>query len=327
MSARTRSAEAEAARQGRARRFPDDMTVAPWLAPDGWPLRHMHRAAPAGQAVRGSILMLGGRGDHVEKYLETLADWHDAGWVIDSFDWRGQGGSGRLSDDPHVGHVEDYALWVGDLAAFVAEWMQRTPAPHVVIGHSMGGHLVLRALADGVIAPDAAVLVAPMLGFRAPYGDRLGCTIASAMCRIGDPARPAWKVSEKPGSLLRDRQRLLTHDDDRYADEMWWRGQDDRLELGPASWRWVQQAYASFIRLGCKGALEAVKTPVLLLSTAGDALVSPAAIRRAAGRLPNAQYHEYNRSVAHELLREVDKVRDDAIARIAEFCDRSAPRP
>src|SRR3546814_14705034 len=73
--------------------------------------------------------------------------------------WRGQGGSGRLSDNPLVGHASDFAVWVADLAAFYREWASEHAGPHVVIGHSMGGHLLLRALAEKAMSPDAAVLI------------------------------------------------------------------------------------------------------------------------------------------------------------------------
>lgn len=308
------------------RAYPADATIDGWLAPDHWPLRHFRWPAPAG-AMRGSLLFVGGRGDIFEKYLESFAHWHGQGWRIDSFDWRGQGGSGRLTADPHVGHIGDYALWIADLEAFVAQWRAATPGPHVIIAHSMGGHLLLRALVERVVAVEAAVLVAPMLGFRAPYPQRLGHWIAGLMSRILGPERAAWRVSEKPGSSAAMRQKLLTHDADRYADELWWHATKPELQLGPASWWWVRQGYASFLQLGRPAMLEAVTTPLLILSASHDALIAPAAIRHAAARLPAASLHEYGAEAAHELLREADGVRDDALARIDAFLAREAPAP
>ena len=133
-------------------------------AADGWPLRTY--AQPAVGTPRGSILWLGGRGDIIEKYIETLDAWSRAGWAITSFDWRGQGGSGRVGGNPDVGHIEDYKIWIDDLAGFYKDWSVRAPGPHIVMGHSMGGHLLLRALAEQRITPDRAVLIAPMLGFE-----------------------------------------------------------------------------------------------------------------------------------------------------------------
>ena len=310
---------------GFRRHVPEDADTCMVKATDGWPLRTIRWTPPLG-TPRGSILFLGGRGDHFEKYLESFEDWRLAGWQVESLDWRGQGGSGRLAHDPCVGHVHDFGQWIDDLARHYADWQARTPAPHVVIAHSMGGHLALRTLAEGRIAPDAAVLVAPMLGFTAPYPNWLGLLVARAMTKIGDPERGAWSVSEKPGSPLRLRRKLLTHDDSRYDDELWWKSQRPDLALGPASWRWVEQAYASFIGLAKSGQIEAIVTPVLILAASKDALVSASAIRKTAMRLTKGTLHIYGQEAAHELLREADNVRDDALARITSFLDQVAPR-
>lgn len=214
-----------------------------------------------------------------------------------------------------------------DLAAFWAAWVAETPGPHVLAGHSMGGHVVLRALADHRVNPDAAVLSAPMTGMNGPpLPLPLLHTVAKLMCAIGDPTRQAWKWSEKPGELPAARANLLTHDAARYADEQWWRDHRPELVMGPGSWRWVERAYASWRRLEQPGALEAVNLPVLIVSTAADKLVSHPANLRAADRLPKGEMVAFGAEAHHEILREVDAVRDRAMAAITEFLDRVAPQ-
>ncbi|ODU20231.1 MAG: lysophospholipase [Sphingomonas sp. SCN 67-18] len=308
------------------RSIPGDATVGGWAAADGWQLRRFDWPAPAGER-RGSILFLGGRGDIFEKYLESFAHWRRAGWSVSSFDWRGQGGSGRLAADPNVGHASDFAPWIDDLAGFFAQWVAATPAPHVVITHSMGGHLVMRALAEGRIAPDAAVMTAPMLGlYSKPFPPRVAGLLARLMTRVGAPERPAWKSNERPsppGGL--SRQKLLTHDLDRYADELWWKEQKPALALGPPSWAWLATAYASTAALERPGRLEAIRTPILLIGASADRLVDPAAIVRAARRLPNAEIVMFGPESAHEILREADPVRNRTLALIDAFLDAQAP--
>jgi ribonucleotide reductase class II len=80
------------------RAIPADATETMWHAADGWPIRRIDWQAST--PPRGSLLFLPGRGDHYEKYLETLAYYADAGWHVTAIDWRGQGASGRLLDDP-----------------------------------------------------------------------------------------------------------------------------------------------------------------------------------------------------------------------------------
>jgi lysophospholipase len=276
--------------------------------------------------ARGSILFLPGRGDFYEKYLETLDEWHRAGWQVTAADWRGQAGSGRLGKDAVTGHIEDFGIWIDDLAALWASWVAETPGPHVLAAHSMGGHLVLRALVDGKVRADAVVLSAPMTGVMGPpLPLPLLHKVAQMMCAVGDPTRQAWKWSEKPGELPAARANLLTHDAERYADEQWWRDHRPELVMGPASWRWVERAYASWRQLEAPGALERVDIPVLFLSTAADKLVSHPANLRAASRLPKGEMVAFGAEAHHEILREVDAVRDRAMAAIAEFLDRVAP--
>ena len=98
---------------------PTGALIASWTAADGWPHRTFSWVSGGG---RGSLLFLGGRGDIFEKYFEAFGHWHAAGWSIESFDWRGQGGSGRLSDNPRCGHADDFAPWVDDLAQFYGQW-------------------------------------------------------------------------------------------------------------------------------------------------------------------------------------------------------------
>ena len=307
------------------RAIPEHAKETRWWAADGHAIRRIDWPGE-GKTPRGSILFLPGRGDNYEKYLEACEDWHGAGWRVTAADWRGQAGSGRLGTDATTGHVGDFAVWLDDLAALWRDWCADTPSPHVLAAHSMGGHLALRATAAGRVDPAALVLVAPMLGMAGPpLPLPLLQGVARLMCRIGHPARPAWKWSEKPGEIPAMREALLTHDPDRYADELWWREQRPELVMGPGSWGWVERAYASSRALFAPGVLEHVLTPTLMIATTADRLVKFAAIARACARLPHCELVQFGEEARHEILREVDPVRDKAMAAIARFLETAAP--
>ncbi len=294
------------------RAIPADASLSSWSADDGWPLRRFDWAGGG----RGRILFLGGRGDVFEKYLESFGHWHRQGWSVSAFDWRGQGGSGRLAADPNVGHATDFAPWIADLAAFWKEW--QGDGPSVVMGHSMGGHLVLRALLERAIQPDSAVLIAPMLGLKAPLPAGLAGRVARFMRDHGDPARPAWKGHERPGAKL-DRQLLLTHDAGRYDDEVWWYEQVPEIKLGPPSWAWLAEAFASTRAQRSDPRLATLAIPILMLVAEADKLVDPRAALALGARLPKAELVRFGRESAHEILREADPVRDRALAAIDAF--------
>ena len=186
------------------------------------------------------------------------------------------------------------------------------------MGHSMGGHLLLRAMLERAIEPQAAVLIAPMLGLRSPVGAALGERVARFMRDRGDPARPAWKGHERPGARI-DRQKLLTADSSRYADEQWWYAQVPEIKLGPPSWAWLAEAFTSTRLQRDDPRLAALATPLLMLVAEADGLVDARAAVELAGRLPNVELLRFGRESAHEILREADPVRDRALAAIDAF--------
>lgn len=304
---------------GGRRSLPVGMRIDSWRASDGWALRRFDWPVPAGGAARGSLLFQSGRGDFIEKYLQAIGHWHDRGWAVTGFDWRGQGGSGRFLADPAVGHAESFDGWVEDLDGFVAAWLAGTPGPHVLVGHSMGGHLLLRLLAERHPQVDAAVLLAPMLGYVAgPLPAWAVRWIAGAACRLGLAGRAAWTERLGDGDGPSHRQRNLTHDLAQYADELWWRDRHPELALGAPSWGWLRAGAESMAALAAPGMLEGVATPTLILATPTDRLVDARAIARAAARMPDTELRWFP-AAAHELLRERDDIRRAALGMIDAF--------
>ena len=277
---------------------------------------------PPGAQVRGSLLFAGGRGDFIEKYLEAYHWWHARGWNVAAFDWRGQGASqGNLRG----GNLASFDVLIDDLAALIGDWQAGRAGPHVAVAHSMGGHMLLRTLVDRRPPLDAAVLVAPMIRVNsAPLSPALAPWITSFMCLIGLSGAAIFKAPQKlaePGSR---RQHYLTGSDQRYADELWWWQQEPAFHLPGASWGWLRAAYRSAASAFRPARLAEVHVPVLLLGSERDRLVSPEAIREVARWLPRAELGMYP-DAGHEILREADPIRLDALAAIDQFLDKHAP--
>ena len=303
-----------------ARSPPSEALFGWWQAADGQRLRRMDWRQPAGIRPRGRMLFAGGRSDFIEKYLESYAHWHRAGWDVTAFDWRGQGLSrGELAPE----NPESFDGLVDDLSGFIADWRAEGDGPFVAIGHSMGGHVLLRALIDRSIGLDAVVLVAPMLLVNsAPVPDWLAPNFAELMCLIGMRAQPMWKTPRalnRPGS---QRQSLLTGCRERYEDELWWWGEQPEYRLGAPSWGWMRAAFRSSAAF-TPDKLARVEVPVLLVAARHDRLVSAAAIARVARLLPRSELHMFDDS-AHEILREEDRIRDFALERIDAFLETNA---
>ena len=299
------------------RAIPAGAAFSSWAAPDGWPYRLLHWPQKAGAKVRGSLLFAGGRGDFIEKYLEADWHWHRRGWDVTAFDWRGQGGSrGKIVG----GHLDSFDPLVDDLAALIADWRTRTPGPHVAVSHSMGGHLLLRTLAERKPELQAAVLVAPMVRINSGLlPDWAAAWTASAMSAFGLGHHPAWHASRQPAPSGSLRQSILTGCRERYEDELWWWKKEPGFNLGAPSWGWLRAAYASSARLAVSR-LRGIDLPVLLVGTDKDRLVSPAAIRETAAAIPKAELLMFP-DAGHEILRETDKVRLPAFEAIDAFLD------
>ncbi len=306
--------------------LPDD-AVAFWHAKDGWPLRTARFEPPADTPVRGSLLFLNGRADALEKYAEAMRDWAAGGWRVTGFDWRGQGGSGRFAPSaPLLGHVADFEVWLADLEDYAAQWRAQTSGPHVVIAHSMGGHLLMRALSERRMVADAVVLVAPMIGLVAggiPHA--MARRISETLCVLGLFSYPVWPARARTAEreeVLRER---LTHSRERFEQEQEMRRLRPDLAMDAPSWGWLRAAYRSIDKLLAPGRVEEIELPVLILASRADRLVSAVAIEALAKRLSKARLHFYGAEAAHEILREADPVRNDALTRIDAFLKDYAP--
>ncbi|MDB5667718.1 MAG: alpha/beta hydrolase [Alphaproteobacteria bacterium] len=302
------------------RAYPAGLRQWDWRARDGWLHRRVDWPQPDGIAPRGSLLFAGGRGDFVEKYLEALGDWHARGWSVSSFDWRGQG---RSKGSNSAGHFDSFDILVEDLGDIIDDWASSTPGPHVVVAHSMGAHMLLRLLVERRTDIAAAVLVAPMIAVNSgvfPEWATAGLAATATMSGFG--RWPIWGVQLARAPVGSARQRILTGDADRYEDELyWWDREPDATPVAP-SFGWLNAAYHS-ARAFTAEALAKVEVPVLLLGADKDQLVSPSAIKRVAGLLPKGELVMYD-DCAHEILRERDHVRGDALARIDAFLDKQA---
>ncbi|MEQ9661970.1 MAG: alpha/beta hydrolase [Parasphingopyxis sp.] len=306
------------------RAYPEDLVIDRWQAPDGWDHRRWTWPAPAGADIKGSMIFQTGRGDIFEKYLETLHHWHEAGWHLSGFDWRGQSGSGRFLTDPTVGHIVSFEPWIEDLEVFLTEWRQRVPGPHVLASHSMGGHIAMRFLIDRKPDIAGALFSAPMLKMQSrPLPEKLAQLISRAYVRLGFAEQHAWQENERPSLPGSSRQKLLTHDWPRYSDEEYWYDTQPKLKIGPPSWSWLKAAYASSKAMFARGTFESVGIPVLIVAARQDKLVKASAIEEVARRLPDARLVMNDKS-AHELLREIDEIRDPLIAEMDRFLNKIA---
>ena len=184
------------------------------LTGDGLKL-HVRRW-PAKWPVRGTVQIVHGLGEHIGRYEGLAAALNAAGWHAVGHDLRGHG----RSEGPRGQIAGEYTLLV-DLAAVIDHLREAGRGPHVLLGHSLGGLIAARFVAESLTDTaahwardvDGLVLSSPALdaGLR-----RLRGALVSLLARtlpdlpLPNGLDPAW-ISRDPAVVRRYRADPLVH--------------------------------------------------------------------------------------------------------------------
>jgi lysophospholipase len=250
------------------------------VAEDG--LRLRAAILPATGPRRGRVALLHGRTEFLEKYEEVAAFLAARGWDVVSTDWRGQGGSDRMLSDPLRGYARDFAEYQLDLAALLAAPEAQGDGPLLMVAHSMGGGIGLRALVEGRHPFAAAVFSAPMWGLSlSPLTEWTARAMSAVAVQLGLGSRYApGGGGGKPYALGDFEGNALTSDPDGFA---WIAARTREVgdhALGGPTLGWTHAAFREIDAL----AAETIPVPALAVFGGDEAVVSPAAIRDRAAR-------------------------------------------
>ena len=259
--------------------------------------------------VRGAIIYLSGRAEFLEKNKEAFAYLSRAGFAVYSFDWRGQGLSSRMLENPHKGYVRDFDDYLGDLQQFMERiFLPETPARRVMIGHSMGGHIGLRYLHDHGNIVDRAVLISPMFDINtSPLPRCLVAKTGRTAVRRGLGSRYLPGAGDYNVENKRFAGNRLTGDPERFMHEIREIQKNPNLALGGATYGWLAAAFDSIDTIHSPGYPEEVTTPILLASGKRDRVVCRKAHARICRRLQNCRLVPL-REARHEILKETDAI-------------------
>ncbi|MFZ0613250.1 MAG: alpha/beta hydrolase [Desulfobacterales bacterium] len=265
---------------------------------------------PGGLQARGSVVLLGGRKEFIEKYAETAADLNRRGLAVFSFDWRGQGLSGRRLPDRLKGYVRDYRHYVRDLTEFFQNCVQPEAArPVFILAHSMGAHVALRFLHRHPQAVDKAVLVSPMIDIDTKPFPRWLVAGLAGLGRLIGAEEALVPGSDKRTTVDRPFEgNSLTADPRCFAVEKNAVALNPDLALGGVTFAWLSATLASIAHIRRPGYLERIHMPLLMVAAAADRVVSVAAERRACRRLPDCRLVVIP-GASHEILMETDTIR------------------
>jgi len=273
------------------------------LTDDGLRL-HVRRWATTVAPARGTVQLVHGLGEHVGRYEHVAAALNAAGWHVIGHDLRGHG----RSEGPR-GAIPHPAALLADLTLVMDNLRQG--GRHVLLGHSMGGLIAARFVAEGLIEHparwqrevDALVLSSPALdaGLGPAQKTLLGVLGPLApWLRLGNGLKPEW-VSRDPQVVAAYVADPLVHD-----------------RVTPALVRFIVDGGE------CARALAPQwRVPTLLMWAGADRCVAPAGSAAFAAAAPAAvvSAREWP-GLAHEIFNEPEKA--EVLAELARWLQRLA---
>lgn len=279
---------------------------------------------PKEEQIRGTILLLSGRAEFLEKYEETITDLCKRKFRVFSMDWRGQGLSDRLLPDRQKGYVETYQDYLNDLHQFIHQIVKpKNGPPFFVLAHSMGAHIALRFLYENPALFKKAVLVSPMIDIQIPFYLRKWIK-AVAFFMKGLKMR-GISVVDNPGYSDSEKHFLknpLTTDRYRFSRRLKLLRKKPDLDSGKITWGWLVATFRSIELFQKQQTAKTIHTPILMVSGGLDRIVSIRAqktfCKKTAGctfkMMPHAK---------HEILMETDTIRNHFWHEFDEFINRT----
>jgi alpha-beta hydrolase superfamily lysophospholipase len=182
-------------------------------AGDGLKL-HLQRW-PAPGSAHGTVQIVHGLGEHIGRYAALAQSLNAAGWHVAGHDQRGHG----RSEGPRGAIPAPHAL-LADLSSVVDHF--RGPGRHILLGHSMGGLVAARFVAEALMNEtrrwardvDGLVLSSPALNLGLGWGQRLALRLVGPVApglRLGNGLKPEW-ISRDPEVVRLYREDPLVHD-------------------------------------------------------------------------------------------------------------------
>lgn len=273
--------------------------------------------AAQGRPLKGTVIIIPGRNECIEKYFETVRDLSDRGFGTATFDLRGQGGSDRLIRDPQRGYVDDFMEYVSDLEPFFEQIvLPDCRGPYYVLAHSTGALVALTATPLMANRVQRMVLSSPLLGFAGTTLARAR-RIATFFSAIGFGTR-YLSGGPRPAEPEPFAGNTLTSDPARYARNMQIYRSHPELALGGPTAAWIRAAALAIERVDDPDFVASLHVPLLIVAAGNDQVVDTRATEAFAARLRIGSLVIVD-GARHELLQETDFYREQFFAAFDAF--------
>jgi len=237
----------------------------------------------APENARAAVLLLHGLGEHMGRYGHVASALQAAGYVVFGYDHHGHGLSSGLR-----GNLLSPSQLLDDVRFVIEQVRALTPAPLVLLGHSMGGLVAARAVAQSLPHIDALVMSSPALGAQTNVIQKfLLATLPKLFphVRVDNGVKTTW--------VARDAQVVRAYVEDPLVHR--------QISAGLAAW---------ILKEGAQTVTQASAwtMPTLLLYAGQDQLVLPQASAEFARLAPSdvLQSHCFN-VMYHEIFNDPEK--------------------
>lgn len=287
---------------------------------DGISIRYA-RVPGRGETKRGTVVLLPGRNEYIEKYFETVDDLAQRGYGTAILDWRGQGGSERLLANANRGYVESFGDYVRDLdALFEQVVLPDCRGPYYILAHSTGVLIALLASPSLANRVRRMVLCAPLLGLAASSSTTVWVRrLARFLYAIGlgkmymPGRRNRLKTPDfSPAALSSDPKRFNRN----RATVTAWPG----LAINGPTVAWTRAMFRAVEQVTEPEFMARLHIPSLTLAAGGDRVVSNRAIEAYVQHLRSGSLLTID-GARHELLQEADRFREQALAAFFAFVE------
>jgi len=177
---------------------------------------HVH-AWPAAAPGHGTVLIVHGLGEHCGRYARVAAHLDARGWNVVGYDHRGHGRSG--GERGRLNQPDDL---LRDLALVVDAVRARQPGTLLLLGHSLGGLVAARFVAEALAAEpapwsrpvDGLALSSPAFDPGMNALQKIALSVARPLApdvAVSNGLKPAW-ISRDPAVVRAYRDDPLVHD-------------------------------------------------------------------------------------------------------------------
>lgn len=263
---------------------------------------------------KAAILISSGRTEAAIKYKELIFDLYNNGYSIYIHDHRGQGLSGRMTEDPEMGYVDEFQYYIDDMNFFYEKYLKPNKHEKVfLLAHSMGGAIGMTYLEQHPDDFEAAAFSSPMLGLKPPT-----CTAIKLFA--GKVPKYAMGETKYHDDKVAFKDNKLTGCEIRYNRMNKAFAKVPKAKLGGVSNQWVYKSCQQFKYLFSN--IEKIRTPFILFSAQNDQIIDVHAhqkfIEKATKLNKNCKAFVID-NAGHELLIEKDEQRIETLTELLDF--------